>query len=438
MAEERLRPFRPSGLVKKLGRRFEISATWQRTVLAIAACGTWAVFTECLALEKGSADRGRWEVVWRYDETNGVRTEFQPLHKEGTPFPFTWRHWNDTRGNRLQLLDETGAADRRIDLGPGERALASENGSAWIILSPDATARDSQTLHFFRKQTPDRLWDAFTGADPVLFSNDGSFLVLAAHDERYDQWSRRILDGGGRLQVIGGEAGEILGELPIYPIFARMSGDGKRIALLRDDELFVLHANGRIAWKTDVPVNNMVSREGLSHLATASDLIVVSGTGKQAASSAFYNSLHPRRREELLVFDTSGKLLWESDDPAGEELRFNLACAISPDGSTLATLRDTEREQIVTAYEARTGEKLFVQRTRRRTGARTLALSPGGELISLAFGDAPTGLTVWNRNGDLVWEGTLPLRSVRLSLHAGNLLAAEDWVVRLIPESPEP
>jgi hypothetical protein len=409
--------------------------------ISIASCLVFlaallpTTFGECFALESGNGDRGRWEVVWRYDETYGIRTEFDALREAGSVFPFRWRHWNDTRGNRLQFLDEIGAEADRVDLGPGETALASEDASAWIILSPDPAIRNSHIIHFFRKDSPDPLWDAYMGGDPILLAQDGSVLVLAARSENYDQWARRILDGGGRLQVIGGEAGEILGELPIYPTFARM-GDDRHIVLLQDNELFVLNTNGRIAWKTDVPLDNLVEHEGLSNLATASDLVVVCGTGEQTNASGFFDSLHPPRREALLVFGASGRLLWEGEESPSEELRFTLTCALSSDGSTIATLRDTEREQVVTVYEAQTGDKLFAQRVRRRSGSRTLSLSPRGELICLTFGETRTGVSAWNRKGDVVFDGILPLRSNASTIHAGNLLASAQWMVRLTPDPP--
>ena len=404
--------------------------------VGIAAVVLSSAFTECPALESGVGNPGKWVVVWRYDEANGIRTEFEQLHKEGNSFPFRWRQLNDTRGNRLQFLDEVGAEDRRIELAPGERALASEDGSAWIILSPDVSLRDSHILHFFRQDSSEHLWEAYTGGDPVLLANDGSVLLLAAHEENQDRSSRRIPNGAGRLQLIGGEAGEIRGELPIYPTFARMSSDGQRVVLLQDNELVVLQTNGRIAWKTDVPLDNMIARERLSHLATASDLIVVCGTGEETSSSEFFDTLHPRRREELLVFNMSGKLLWDGGEIGNLELRFSSACAISPDGSTIATLRDTDRDQIVTAYEARTGEKLFEQRVRRSSGTRDLSVSPRGELICLAFGDSRTAISAWNRKGNLVFAGILPLRSTDVTAYAGDLLTSEQWVVRLIPEAP--
>jgi hypothetical protein len=237
--------------------------------------------------------------------------------------------------------------------------------------------------------------------------------------------------------VIGAESGVTRGELPIYPTFVRSTGDGRGLALLHDRELFVLGMDGRLAWKTDVPLDNMVAREGLSHLATASDLIAVCGTGEEATPRGLFNSIHPSRHENLLVFNTSGRLLWQGDVLETKELRFNFACAISPDGSTIATIRDTDREQTVTIYEARTGEKISEHRVKRRSGARTLSLTPGGELICLAFSDLRTGLTAWNRQGDVVWDGMLSLRSKSASIHPGNLLVAEQWIVRLVPEIRE-
>jgi len=396
-----------------------------------------AIAASCTPGPAFGEDRGSWDVVWRYDEAIGVVTDFKRLSSEGHPFPFTWKHWNDTRGNRLQFLNEIGAEIERIDLGPGENAWVSDNAQGWIIVSPDPTAAGSHIIHSYRRGSRQPLWEAFTAGDPLLFSGDGDALVLATRDEHYDRMSRLILDGRGRLQVIAGESGVIRGELPIYPTFVRSTGDGQGIALLHDRELFVLKMDGRLAWKTDVPLDNMVAREGLSHLATASDLIVVCGTGEEASPRGLFNSIHPRRHENLLVFNTSGRLLWQGDALETEVLRFNFACAISPDGSTIATIRDTERDQMITIYEARTGEKISEHHVKRRSGSRTLSLTPGGELTCLASSDMRTGLTAWNRNGDIVWDGVLPLRSMGASVHAGNLLVAEQWIVRLVPEVPE-
>jgi len=405
-------------------------------ILSLAAVILAASFHNCPALESGNGNTGKWEMVWRYDEMNGIRTEFEALHDAGISFPFKWRVWNDTRGNRLQFLDDIGAEDHRVELGPGERALASEDGSSFVVLSPDSTARDSHVIHFFRRESKNPLWDAYIGGDPVLMANDGSLLLLAAPSENYDRFSRRVLDGSGRLQVIGCESGETLGEMPIYPTFARMTSDGERIALLSDHELTVLQSNGRLAWKTDVPVDNLVAREGLAHLATASDLVVVCGTGEEVTSSQFFDSLHPRRREQLLVFSTSGRLLWEGEQKGDPEVRFNLSCAISPDGSTLATLLDTDREQIVTAYDARTGDQLFVQQARRSSGSRNLSLSSRGDLICVSFADARTNVSAWDRQGTLLFEGALPLRSVNVTAHEGNLLTSDQWIVHILPEEP--
>jgi hypothetical protein len=332
-------------------------------------------------------------------------------------------------------LDDIGAEDRRIELGPRERALASEDGSSFLVLSPDSTARDSYAIHFFQRESRSPLWNGYITGEPIFFAKDGSLLLLAARSENYDRFSRRVLDGSGRLQIIGGGAGEIVGEMPIYPAFVSMTSDGERIALLRDEELTVLQANGRLSWKTDVPVDNLVAREGLTHLATASDLIVVCGTGEEVTSSQFFDSLHPRRREQLLAFSTTGRLLWEGEPKADPELRFNLSCAISPDGSTLATLHDTDREQIVTVYDARNGTQLFVQRARRSPGSRTLSLSPRGELVCLSFADTRTNVSAWDRQGTLVFEGVLPLRSTKVTAANGNLLVSDEWVLHLLPAS---
>jgi hypothetical protein len=385
------------------------------------------------AIEGGAGEVGKWELVWRYDEANGVRNEFASMRAQGYSFPVAWRELRDTRGHRLQFYDDRGESGLVVALAPDERAIASEDGKAWVILAPDSADTQTSRIRYFR-ESPDRpTWQAFAPGDPLLFAPYGDALVLGTRVESRDRFSRVVDARGGRVQVLGGESGVALGELPILPAFARAAADGRKLALLHDHELFLLGMNGKLEWKRDVPVDNLVARGGLSQLAAGGDLIAVCGTGDEPDPRGLAGTLHPEREEHLIVFDLAGRVVWELDDLESDELRFHYSCALSPDGSMLATMQDAEGAGIVTLYDARTGSQIAEHRVRRQPASRMLSVAIGGELTALVSGDLRTGVVAWDREGKLVFQGMLPFRCQFARIHEGGLLVAEHWVVRLLP-----
>ncbi len=177
-----------------------------------------------------------------------------------------------------------------------------------------------------------------------------------------------------------------------------------------------------------------VPRGGLTHLAAAGDLVVVCGTGVESDPKGVSGVLHPEREEHLIVFDLAGREVWSREPEARSELRFHYSCAISPDGSVLATLQDTERDEIISTYDARTGDLIAENRAMRRQGARTLSVSLGGEHTALVFGDMRSAFVVWDREGKLVYEGDLPFRCQVATISEGGLLVAEQWIVRILSD----
>ncbi len=134
------------------------------------------------AVESGKGDRGSWELVWRYDEANGVRNQFAPQFAEGRQFPIPWRVLRDTRGQRLQFYDGRGELAKTVTLAPAERAIASEDGRAWIVFAPDSSDTESNRIRSFRGGD-EPLWEAFATGEPLLLSPDGEALVLGARME---------------------------------------------------------------------------------------------------------------------------------------------------------------------------------------------------------------------------------------------------------------
>jgi hypothetical protein len=383
-------------------------------------------------LEQGRADRGGWELVWRYDEASGVRSAFRAEAERGRLFPFTWREHHDTRGHRIEFYDGEGLPARVVALHDDERGCASENGLAWIVRSPDSADSRSERIRYFREGASTAVWDVLVTGDLVLVSPDGEAVVLATAFEGRDPYFRALDTDRGRLRILGGEAGEVRGELPILPMFSRATGDGSKLAFLHDGELFLVGTNGRLVWKRDVPVDRLVPRSGLSPLATGGDLIAVYGTGVSPRATSRASPLHPDRAEFLVVFDLGGNVVWDLEKEERDTLRFNPSCALSPDGSVLATLLETEKEVFVAVYDAYTGEKKFDARTRRCSGTRTLTVAPGGETIALVFGDLRSTIAAWDSDGRLVFEGQTPYRCQSGTIHEGRLVAAEHWVLRLV------
>lgn len=399
-------------------------------LLIAAALGSPAPANAAPESDKG--DRGSWELVWRYDEANGVRNHFAPEFAEGRSFPISWRVLRDTRGQRLQFYDSRGELAKTVALAPGERAIASEDGRAWVVFAADSSDTDSNRIRSFRGgDVP--LWEAFTAGEPLLLSPGGEALVLGA---RTESRSPRFFDSsGGQIQILGGETGETRGELPVYPPYVRVAGDGRKLAFLHSGELFLLGTNGHLEWMRELPIDNLVPRGGLTHLAAAGDLVVVCGTGVEPDPKGLSGVLHPEREEHLIVFDLAGREVWRAEPEARSELRFHYSCAISPDGSVLATLQDTERDEVVSIYDARTGVSIAENRTTRMQGARTLSVSLGGEYTALVFGDMRTSVVVWDRQGNLVFEGDLPYRCQTATISPGGLLVGEQWIVRIRPDA---
>jgi WD40 repeat protein len=386
------------------------------------------------AIESGQGNRGSWELVWRYDEANGERNHFASVRDQGQFFPIVWREFDDTRGHRLQFYDDRGERSSTVLLARGERALAAENGEAWIVVAPDSASTQRKRIRYYRAGDAKPAWEASSGGEPLMLSPDGEALVIGTRMEEHDRFLRVYDSSSGEIRILGSD-GTLRGDLPILPPFSRPAGDGRKLAFLHDGELFLLGTNGRLDWKRDVPVDNLLPRGGLSHLATGGDLVAVCGTGKEANPRGLSGTLHPEREEHLVVYDLAGRVVWQLDqEEDSPELRFHYSCALSPDGSVLATLQDTERDGIVSIYDAATGEPIAEHRAPRLTGSRTLSVAIGGETTAIVFGDLRTGVTAWNREGKLVFDGMLPFRCHRATVHSGGLLVAEHWIVRLVPE----
>ena len=138
------------------------------------------------------------------------------------------------------------------------------------------------------------------------------------------------------------------------------------------------------------------------------------------------------RVEARALISPRGNVVWDVQGVDRGALRFNPSCALSPDGSVLATLYETDKEECIVVYDAFTGEKRFDARTRRRSGSRTLSVAPGGEAIALVFGDLRSTVLAWSGDGTLVFEGQVPFRSQSAAIHDGRFVAAEHWVIRLV------
>ena len=88
---------------------------------------------------------------------------------------------------------------------------------------------------------------------------------------------------------------------------------------------------------------------------------------------------------------------------------------------------------VVRAWDASTGERLWTRRESRHTGVRCVSMTPDGQLVALTHGESRTRVKAWDREGNPVWEGTIPYSSRTPELAAGGLLVAERWIVRLDP-----
>jgi outer membrane protein assembly factor BamB len=401
--------------------------------VASAACAVALLVPPARAQETGSGTIGEWTVAWKYDEMGGNgRSDFRLVMGPDRPFPYGANVISVGRERTLVFFDDGGRIVSRIELGEDEDALAAEDGSAYLRWTDDPLSRPVLHYRYFRRDQLEPDWEASATGEPLLLAPDGSLFVCAAADTGHDGFARALVQPSGTTQVVDA-AGHVLGEYPILPTYVRLTGDHARIAMLHSEELVVLRANGHIDWTAHVPVDAILLREGLSQLEAAAGLIVVTGTGETEDSTV----LKPKRRGTIRAFDDAGRVQWIVDQPDTAALWFQVSCALSPDGGTLATFHTDEREIVVQAWDARSGAPLWRRTLTRQTGSRCLSVAPQGELVVLASGDLRTSVVAWDREGTEVWEGTLPFPFHDPRITADGLLVSPRWMVKLTPEWPE-
>jgi len=381
-------------------------------------------------VERGSGTIGEWILAWRYDGFD-ADNHFRAVMGDERPFP----HCASVIGGRdreLVFFDGDGNVTEKVQLHGDEDALPCADGTAYLAWSPHPTSRRLLTYRYHLRGSPQPQWEASAVGLPLLFSPDGSLFVIASADTGHDGFQRMLTQQGGSVQVVNATGG-VIGELPIRPTYVRLTGDGARIAMLHAEELVVMRADGRLDWNVDVPVDALLQREGLSQLEAAGGVIVVCGTGEADDSTA----LRPKRKGTIQVFNDSGRLLWRESQPDDEPLWFQVSCSLSPDGGTLATFHTDARELVVQVWDARHGEPLWRRAVPRASGGRRLSVAANGELVVMAWGDLRTSLLAWDREGTLVWEGTLPYPADSPRIDADGMFVTERWIMRLIPEWPE-
>ncbi len=401
----------------------------RRIVLLAAAV---LVALPSVAQEAGQGVVGEWTLLWRRASLADDVNRFRELVGPDVEFPIRARAIHRVNEDRLVFFDRDGFMDGELRLQPGERAVASEDGSAHLIWSADPVSRTQSHFRYYRQGNPEPDWEANAPGEPVLFAPDGSYFVIAAPDPEFDGFDRLVTDEGGSVQIVGSE-GEVRGELPFHPTYAALTQDARRVALLHLKELVVLGADGRLEWNVPVPVDALIRREGRSQLEAAGGYVVVCGTGEVPGRGTF----RALRRGSIRVFQDDGTPVWSVDQPDDESLWFQLSCALAPDGSTLATFHADAREIVVQAWDMGTGERLWRRTTPRRTGGRCLSVAPRGELIVLTHGDFRTRVEAWDREGSVVWDGVVPFDSRTARIGEQHLLSAAQWIVQLQPEWPE-
>jgi hypothetical protein len=399
-------------------------------VAAIAVAAPGAAFAQ--HEQSGHGKRGEWRIVWSLADAEGGRSDFRRLVGEGVEFPFRSRRLDD----RLVFFDADGRVEQSIVLGPGEQGLASGDASAYVLWTVDPTASELRHFRFFRRGAPAPDWEVTARGDPILFAPDGSLFVVAERAKVVDRFQRREHSAGGSVQVVGA-GGEVRGELPVYPLYSRFTGDGNRIALLKDGELLVVGRNGRLEWDRRVPIDEMSPREGLSQLEAAGGVVVVAGTGSVEGAEGAGFALRDVRRGSVLAYADGGKLLWRDDQPVEEELWFQLAAAIAPDGSVVATCHSSRIDVVVRLCDATTGDLLWTRSSTRGGGFRSLSVTPGGGMTVLVHGAATSDVNAWDREGVVVWEGYLPVQGKVVTIESHDLLVFDRWIVQLVPERPE-
>lgn len=404
-----------------------------RALGAVIALGVLATATAAPAAETGTGTIGTWTLVWRITETGRDVNQFRSMMAGDVPFPFRARVLEQGAGSRVLLFDGNGDVEGELLLEPGERACFADDGSAHLVWRPDPLRARACEYRYYRSGNPEPAWEAVAAGEPMLFAPDGSLFVIAAPDTSLDRFQRAWLTPGGRVEIVDSE-GNVRGEMPILPAYVRLTGDGRRVAMLHAGELVVLNRSGVLEWSEPVPIDAVVTREGHSQLEAAGGRIVVSGTGALDLADSGGLQLHPERRGTLRVFTDEGRLLWKTGQEDDDELWFQISVALSADGKTLATFHSTGREVVVLVYDTDTGEKLWETGTPRRSGTSCLSVSPRGQLVTLAHGDLRTHAIVWSREGSVMWEGEVPYSARVARMEANGLLVAERWMVRLEPE----
>lgn len=378
--------------------------------------------------ESGEGRVGSWELVWRFSETEGYQNRFREIAGNEAAFPFAWRRLPGIAGERLVLFDADGDEEDSVDLGPQEHGTACEDGSAYLLWTEEPDDIDHHAFRFYQRGSPDPDWEAVAAGRPVLFAPDGSLFVLASQTPVRDKYQRLSPQGVGLLQVVGA-GGEVRGELPVFPIFSRLTGDERRIAFLHDGEVIVLGRDGLLDWQLPVAVDNLSFRDGVPQLATGDGIIVVCGTGARAETVGA--GLQVPRQGTILALDDRGRLKWSRQQREEDDLWFQISAVVSTDGGTVVTVHAPPRFYEVQAWDGGTGDLLWSQRVRRTSGFRSLSVSPGGRVILLALSDNHTVVHAWNREGGVVWDGSIPFASRSAKLAGDDLLVAEKWVVRL-------
>jgi hypothetical protein len=373
-------------------------------------------------------DVGNWDLVWRYSETEGYQNRFREILGNEPVFPFASRRLTGAEGARIAFFDADGREEDTLPLAPEEHALVSADGSAYLLWAERPDDVDRREFRYFQRGRPEPDWEAVAPGRPVLMAPDGSLFVLASRTPLRDRFQRLSPEGVGLLQVVGA-AGEVRGELPLFPIFSRLTADGRRVVFLHDEEVITLGRDGILDWQLPVTVDNLSFRDVVPQLAVGEGIVVVCGTGARGGASD--GALHPPRQGTIVALDDEGRVKWNRRQRDEDDLWFQISAAVSSDGGTVVTVHAPPRFYEIQAWDGATGDLLWSQRVRRSSGFRSLSVSPGGRVIVFALGDNHTKITVWNREGTVIWDGSVPFISKDAVLAGRDLLVAEKWVVRL-------
>jgi len=397
-------------------------------VSIVFAC---AAAASVVGAESGAGSLGDWALVWRFEsgiEVNRFRAEMG----DSVPFPFRSRIVRDaSSGDRIVLLDPDGNSEEEFSLDPGEQIRVAHDAASWLRWSRDPVRGGLSQFRYFRRGDPEPVWEAMADGEPVLFAPDGSLFVLTSEDSSRDLYQRVSLERTGRTQLVGA-GGEVRAELPVRPIFASLTGDEGHLVLFVDNELFVLTREGTLAWTAKLPIDQLIARDGHGLLQAKGGRIAIAGTGEKEPVGSSAWSVHPNRVGRIRVLDEAGRLLWKADQPEDEPLWFQITPCLSEDGTALVTVHSEASDVIVRAWDMETGEPIWMRRESRHAGVRNVSMTPDGQFVAVTHGEIRTRVKVWDREGDLVWEGTVPYSSRTPELATGGLLVAERWIVKLV------